>query len=63
MPRQARLGAPGTLQLVIVRGIERRRIVNDRKGRENFVKRMREIASDSSTTIYAWALMTNHFLC
>jgi hypothetical protein len=29
MPRKARLDAPGTLHHVMVRGIERRRIVND----------------------------------
>jgi hypothetical protein len=29
MPRQARLDAPGTLHHVIVRGIEKRRIVED----------------------------------
>jgi len=40
MPKQARLDAPGTLHHVIVREIEKRRIVDDRKGRENFVKRM-----------------------
>ena len=43
MPRQARLDAPGTLHHVIVRGIEKRRIVDDRKDRENFVKRMGEL--------------------
>jgi putative transposase len=30
MPRQARLDTPGTLHHVIVRGIEKRRIVDDR---------------------------------
>jgi REP element-mobilizing transposase RayT len=60
MPRQPRLDSPGTLQHVIVRGIEKRKIVDDRKDRENFVKRMGEIATDTNTTIYAWALMTNH---
>jgi hypothetical protein len=29
MPRQARLDAPGTLHHVIIRGIEKRRIVDD----------------------------------
>jgi len=43
---------------VIVRGIKRR-IVDDGKDRENFVKRMGEITLESATTIYAWALMTN----
>jgi putative transposase len=60
MPRQARLDAPSTLHHVIVRGIEKRKIVDDKKDRENFVTSMGEIAVESATTIYAWALMTNH---
>ncbi len=60
MPRRARLDAPGTLHHVIIRGIEKRRIVDDRKDRENFVSRMGEIASVTKTPIYAWALMLNH---
>jgi len=40
MPRRARLDAPGTLHHVIVRGIEKRRIVNDVADRKNFVKRL-----------------------
>jgi hypothetical protein len=36
MPRQARLDAPGTLHHVIVRGIEKRRIVDDKVDRDNF---------------------------
>jgi len=60
MPRQARLDAPGTLHHVIVRGIERRRIVDDRWDRRNFVSRLGQVASDTETAIYAWALMTNH---
>ena len=38
MPRQARLDAPGTLHHVIVRGIEKRRIVDDKVDRDNFVR-------------------------
>ena len=34
MPRQARLDTPGTLHHVIVRGIEKRRIVDDRWDRD-----------------------------
>lgn len=60
MPRQSRLDAPGTLHHVIVRGIEKRRIVDDTKDRENFVARMGGIAEDTDTAIYAWSLMTNH---
>lgn len=60
MPRGARLDAPGTLHHVILRGIEKRDIVNDDTDRENFVTRMSRIASDMDASIYAWALMTNH---
>jgi len=60
MPRRARLDAPGTLHHVIIRGIEKRRIVNDVADRENFVKRLEELSAETKTTIYAWALMTNH---
>jgi REP element-mobilizing transposase RayT len=45
---------------VIVRGIEKRAIVDDDKDREDFVTRMGSIALDTETSIYAWALMTNH---
>ena len=60
MPRRARLDAPGTLHHVIVRGIEKRRIVNDVADRKNFVNRLGELAGSTNTVIYAWALMTNH---
>ena len=63
MPRRARLDAPGTLHHVIVRGIEKRRIVDDVADRKNFVKRMGELAEGTKTKIYAWALITNHALC
>lgn len=60
MPRRARLDAPGTLHHVIVRGIEKRRIVNDAADRKNFVRRLAELSADTETVIYAWALMPNH---
>jgi REP-associated tyrosine transposase len=60
MPRRARLDAPGTLHHVIVRGIEKRRIVNDVADRKNFVQRLGELAAATKTAVYAWALMTNH---
>jgi REP element-mobilizing transposase RayT len=60
MPRGARLDAPGTLHHVIVRGIEKRRIVNDVADRKNFVTRLAELSVDTNTDIYAWALMRNH---
>ena len=60
MPRRARLDSPGTLHHVIVRGIEKRKIVDDVADRKNFVKRMGELAAETGTSIYAWALMKNH---
>jgi REP element-mobilizing transposase RayT len=60
MPRKARLDVPGTLHHIIIRGIERRRIVSDDRDRDNFVSRIGKIALETETSIYAWALMTNH---
>jgi len=60
MPRQARLDAPGTLHHVIVRGTEKRRIVDDDKDRQNFVTRLGDLATETQTPIYAWSLLTNH---
>ena len=40
MPRQSRIDAPGALQHVIVRGIERRNIFRDDQDRYNFLERM-----------------------
>jgi REP element-mobilizing transposase RayT len=60
MPRQARLDAPGTLHHIIIRGIEQRRIVDDRKDRINFLDRFERVVHETKTQVYAWALMTNH---
>ena len=60
MPRQARLDGPGTLHHVIIRGIEKRRIIDNQEDGEDFVSRMGQIALDTGTVIYAWSLMTNH---
>ncbi|HSW39910.1 MAG TPA: transposase [Acidobacteriota bacterium] len=60
MARPARLDAPGTLHHVIIRGIEKRQIVYDDRDRENFVKRLGDLAKETKTHIYAWSLMTNH---
>lgn len=60
MPRQARLDAPGTLHHVIVRGIERGKIVKDASDRAAFVERLGASATDTTTVVYAWALLDNH---
>lgn len=60
MPRQARLDTPGTLHHVILRGMERGRIVADEEDRRAFVARLGEMAVATGTTLYAWALLPNH---
>jgi putative transposase len=60
MPRQARLDSPGMLHHVIIRGIEKRRIVDDDVDCKDFVRRLGALAEETCTTIYAWALMSNH---
>jgi len=60
MPRGPRLDAPGTLHHIIVRGIEKRKIVDSDKDREDFINRMCKIVLDTGTSIYAWVLMDNH---
>jgi len=60
MPRGARLDAPGTLHHAIVRGIERRNIVDDDTDRADFISRLGKLSEETETAIYAWALMTNH---
>ena len=56
MPGQARLDAPGTLHRVIVRGIERRRILKEdgkrKKAEGRGLNRMENRKFRSSLTIY-----------
>ena len=60
MPRQSRIDAPGALHHVILRGIERKPIFKDNTDRDEFLKRIDLIFSDTSTPCYAWSLMSNH---
>jgi len=61
MPRQARLDAPGVLQHVMARGIERREIFKDDNDRHSFLDRLALILEETQTQCYAWALIPNHF--
>jgi putative transposase len=60
MPRQARLDSPGTLHHVIIRGIEKRRIVDDKVDRARLVQRMEDLSKETGTPVYAWSVMANH---
>ena len=61
MPRQARLDAPGLLQHVMARGIERREIFKDDQDRESFLDRLAVILEETQTQCHVWALIPNHF--
>ena len=61
MPRQPRLDAPGLLQHVMARGIERRKIFLDDKDRKSFLERFANLLEETQTQCYAWALIPNHF--
>jgi len=61
MPRQARLDAPGVLQHVIARGIEKTRIFRDEIDYRFFIKRLENILGENHLDCFAWALIPNHF--
>lgn len=62
MPRQARLDIPGLVHHVMARGIEGRDIFCSSKDREEFLQRLADItAANGGPSLYAWALMSNHF--
>jgi REP element-mobilizing transposase RayT len=60
MPRKARIDAPGALHHIVIRGIERKPIFQDSQDYQNFIERLENILTESSTPCLAWVLMTNH---
>jgi REP element-mobilizing transposase RayT len=60
MPRIARLDTPGLLHHVIIRGIERRKIFDDDKDREDFIERLSILLPKTETKCYAWSFLSNH---
>ena len=60
MPRTARLDTPGLLHHIMIRGIERRKIFNDDKDRENFIERLSTLLPETKTQCYAWSFLSNH---
>lgn len=61
MPRQARIDATGILHHVMARGIERKAIFRNDTDREWFLERLGSLAEKTHTSIYAFALIPNHF--
>ena len=54
------MDTPGLLHHIMIRGIERRRIFNDDKDRENFIDRLSILLPETKIQCYAWAFMPNH---
>jgi putative transposase len=61
MPRQPRLDAPGLLQHVMARGIQRCRIFRDEQDYRDFLTRLENMLNATRIHCYAWALLPNHF--
>lgn len=61
MPRGPRLDAPGVLQHVMARAGDRQLLFRDDHDRDDFVRRVAALADAKSLTVYAWALLSNHF--
>ena len=61
MPRQPRLDAPGLLQHVMARGIDRYRIFRDPEDCEDFLVRLETLLRVTQTRCYAWSLLPSHF--
>ena len=63
MPRGPRLDIPGALHHVMVRGIDRQNIFLSDADRNDLLCRLGEGVLRSGLRVYAWALMSNHYLC
>ena len=61
MPRQPRLDTPGALHHVMGRGIDGLEIFGSKKDCEDFLGRLQDLCEKKALSIYAWALMDNHF--
>jgi REP element-mobilizing transposase RayT len=61
MSRRDRIDAPEALHHIICRGVEGQRVFRDDADRENFIKRLGKLLTETTTPCYAWALIPNHF--
>jgi hypothetical protein len=52
MLRQARIDAPGALQHIILRGIEKKRIFRSDGDRNGFLDRLGDIVSETKTGMF-----------
>ncbi len=60
MPRQARLDVSGALHHIMIRGVNRGDIFNDKQDKQKFLKRFGANVTEAKCSVYAWTLMSNH---
>src|SRR4030065_1951743 len=60
MPRQARLDVSGALHHIMIRGVNRGDIFNDKQDKQKFLKRFGANVTEGKCSVYAWTLMSNH---
>jgi len=60
MPRGPRLDAPGSLHHIMVRGIERKKIFEGDRDKEDFLARLGKVVEEGGATCFAWVLIPNH---
>jgi putative transposase len=53
MPMTGRLGAPGVLHHIMIRGIQRQRIFSDIQDRDDLLERLSVILPETHTSCYA----------
>ena len=63
MPRGPRLDAPGSLHHIMVRGIERKKIFESERDKEDFLTRLGKVVQEGQATCFAWVLIPTHALC
>ena len=51
------MDAPGTLHHIMVRGIERRRIFESDRDREDFLDRLGKVVEEGQASCFAWVLI------
>lgn len=61
MPRGPRLDEPGVLHHVMARGIDREPIFRDDCDCDDLIARIAQQVASDALTIFAWALVVNHF--
>jgi REP element-mobilizing transposase RayT len=60
MARGPQPDALGTLHHIMIRGIERRRIFESDRDREDFLDRLGKVVKEGQTSCFAWVLIPNH---